>query len=187
MNSKDNIIGIINEEIDRWFDDDESSLLDKYYEKKFGIVKEPPQKEIDVNPNDISKGELIGFLDKSWETKLDNPIPVYKNPISLDSFDHSARGVLLENGDFFLGKSSEAMHLNILQLLVKLGYLGSNVPLTGYEQKKPKEYVAVGRIGRSDIFKESGVFDEFPEYYQVMFDNANKKHKYKFRNFSVKK
>ena len=178
MNYLSNIIRIIKEEIEQWYDD-EPSLLDKYYEKKFGTTREIPKQQ--YKPNDTSKGTLVGFLDKSWSEKLKNPIPVYKNPRDLSSFGVNARGVLLENGDFFLGQTQEAMHWNILQLLVKLGYLSPSISLASYGDKLPEEFITVIRVGNSNYFSQSGAYDEFPIYYDVMFDEANKKHTYKFK------
>lgn len=178
MKFASNIIKIIKEEVERWFDD-EPSLLDKYYEKKFGITK--PQQKQEYNPNDTSKGTLVGYLDKVWSEKLKNPIPVYKNPKDLSGFDVNARGVLLENGDFFLGKTQESMRWNILQLLVKLGYLSSSTSIASYGNKLPEEFITVIRLGNSNYFSQSGAYDEFPIYYEAMFDDANKKHTYKFK------
>lgn len=177
-----NIIQIIKEEVERWFDN-EPSLLDKYYEKKFGTTSPQPKQQ--YNPNDISKGTLVGYLDKTWSEKLKYPIPVYKNPKDLSGFGVNARGVLLENGDLFLGKTQEAMHWNILQLLVKLGYLSASVSTASYGDKLPEEFITVIRVGNSNYFSQSGAYDEFPIYYDIMFDEANKKHSYKFKEIKI--
>jgi hypothetical protein len=179
MSLKFNIIRIIKEELDRWFDD-EPTLLDRYYEKKFGVSK--PQ--VQPQPEQID-GELVGYLDKSWEQKLDIPIPVYKNPKTLKGFETSARGVLLANGDFFLGKTSNAMHWNILQLLVKLGYIANDVSIASYGTTEPEEFITVIRVYNSNYFSQSEAYDEFPIYYQIMFDEANKKHSYKFKHLGA--
>lgn len=181
MNFKDNIIKIIKEEIDRWFDD-EPSLLDKYHEKRFGTGRQEPQQ--DYKQNDASNGQLVGFLDKAWTQKLNNPIPVYKNPKNLNNFDINVRGVLLQNGDLFLGGTAEAMHWNILQLLLKLGYLDRNVSIVSYSTTMPEEFITVVRLGKSNNFSDGGSYNEFPIYYETMFDDANKLHSYKFKSLN---
>jgi hypothetical protein len=160
---------IIKEEIENWFDD-EPSMADKYYQKQ-GISTQKPQAE----PQQVS-GEVIGYLDKAWSQKLDKPIPVYKNPSTLAGFDNYTRAVLVQNGDVYVSLTENGLHLNLIQLLGHLGIIPQSAVVSNYGQQLPEEFITLIRTANMNQFVQSTAYDEFPIYYQVMFDEANKKH-----------
>ncbi len=166
------ILQIINEEINDfysdWRGDDEPSLVDKYYEKR-GIAT-PKQQVINAEP--------IGYVDKQWKTPI-TPIPVYKNPKNLDGFTKETRGILLNNGDFYVAQSYNALHDNLLQLLADRGV----IPLAtiyNYDKNYPEQFVAVQRTFHTNNFVQSMAYDEFPPYYEEIFEIGNQKQPYTF-------
>jgi hypothetical protein len=171
------ILQLIKEELENWFDD-EPSMADKYYEKN--VMPQPTMPKSDV-PIDA---ELVGYVDKSWTQQLKTPIPVYKNPKNLNGFGTEARGVLLNNGEFYLSISASAMHDNILDMLAEKGIL----PLGKthyYATMYPEEFVAVQRNFNTNTFSQSSAYDEFPPYYEEIFRLASQKHPYKFKAFNL--
>jgi len=169
-----NILQIIKEEVDRftsdWQMDDEPSIADKYYEKNLGIMSQKPTEQPQVD------GELIGYLDKAWSTKLPTPVPVYKNPRTLTGYANYTRGVLISNGDVFVALNDNGLHLNIIELLGQKGIIPVASIVHNYGQVLPEEYITIIRVGNTNSFAQSTAYDEFPIYYEVMFDEANKKH-----------
>lgn len=172
------IIQIIKEEISGFYNDwdmnDEPSIADRYYEKKLGITT-PPKGKVDA--------EEIGYVTTMWGKKIDSPIPVYKNPKSLDGFERYCRGILLNNGDLYLANSDKAMHDDILKMLAGIGL----IPLGktyNYSTEYPEEFVAVQK-NFDNSFTQSMAYDDFPVYYAQMFDDANRKHPYKFAKVQI--
>lgn len=169
------ILQIINEEISNWFKDDDQSTLDAYSNKFLSAAKTPaapPQVKVD--------GELIGYVDKQWKEKLPAPIPVYKNPRSLTGINVAARGVLLNNSDFYLAPLPNAMHDNILDMLSEKGIVPYG-KIYEYYNYYPDEFIAVQRVGSSKFFAQSSAYDKFPEYYEEIFRIANNKHPFQFK------
>lgn len=172
------IIQIIKEEISGFYNDwdmnDEPSIADRYYEKKLGITTLPKGK-IDA--------EKVGYVTTMWGKKIDTPIPVYKNPKSLDGFEKYCRGVLLNNGDLYLANSDKTMHDDLLKMLAEKGL----IPLGktyNYSTEYPEEFVAVEK-NFDNSFTQSTAYNDFPIYYAQMFDDANRKHPYKFAKVQV--
>lgn len=172
---KHSILQIIKEEIQKFFsewNEDEPNLADKYYKKFISTQKSTaniPKYNIDA--------ELIGYVDKRWNEPLETPIPIYKNPKNLDGFTYNARGILMNNGDLYLGQSYNALHENILKLLIKKGIVSSTEEFTF---SPSDNYIAVIRTMGTNDFSQSDDYRIFPKQFIEIFDIANKKHPYKF-------
>jgi hypothetical protein len=176
------LLQIINEELEDFYDlDAEQSMADRYFNTQVAAPKSPTSTpEVQIN------AELIGYVDRQYTQKLPAPIPVYKNPETLEGFSNGCRGVLLENGDFYCATSVSAMHDNILDLLGNKGIIPiANAHL--YWKNLPEEFVAVQRYGETDQFTQSVAYDseetglEFPEYYLEIFRIANSRQPYDFK------
>jgi len=175
------LIRIINEEIQAltefWDEDQPHSWVDKIHQDK-GMMTSPnnPQEE---QPK--LSGELIGHVTKAWTAPLKQPVAIYKNPRNLTGFPNMARGVLIENGDVFIGQTEDSLHYNILELLAKEGIIPYSSVVPNYGQTMPEEYITVIRMMGSNKFTQSpDAYEEFPEYYIQMFELANTMHPYKF-------
>jgi hypothetical protein len=166
------ILQIIKEEISNYYSDWQPSIADKYYEKQLGITTKNPQ-EVKID------AELIGYIDKQWKNPI-TPIPVYKNPKNLNGFESNTRGVILNNGDFYLAISRNAMHDNMLDLLTEKGIIPYQSKFD-YSTKYPEQFVAVQRASNTITFAQSMAYDNFPLYYEEIFDIANKKQPYHFK------
>ena len=174
MNLQNLIILEFQSFIREYFDPDEETLIDKYHATK-GIHTQPPKEEID--------GEFIGNVTYSWERKTKEPIPLYKNPRNLNGFPKETRGVILQNGDIYLAAHTDALHDNILMLLSKKGIVPTAATFNWYRDF-PEEFVAIQRMGNTNIFTSSASYADFPktpDVYIEHFDNANDKHPYKFK------
>ena len=175
------ILQIIKEEVEKFFNDTQPngqpSMADNYYDKFVGTSTQKPQ----TTSQPKISGELIGYVDKQWNTPLEIPIPVYKNPTNLMGFSNSTRGILLNNGDLYLGLTYNAFHNNILELLSKKGIIPYN-KLLNYNTILPKEFVAVTRVMHTNNFSDSSEYSgvPFPEYYTQIFNLANQKQSFKF-------
>lgn len=183
------INGIISEEIEKllkeaWYDeeqqfDDYEPRLSDRITAKLGIRDDNKNKFTgDSKPKTM--GELFGFITYRGYSKLVNPIALYKNPITLEGFGKNAKGILFENGDFYLTESSETLHYNVLQFLSEKGLVSHTVPQT-YDNEYPKEFVAVEREGSANVFGQSSAYDYIKQYYIDMFKSANLNHNYKFK------
>jgi hypothetical protein len=165
---------IIKEEIENWFDDDQPSMADKYYQQNLGIKPEVKPQAQAEQPK--VSGQLIGYLDKQWSQPLPQKVPVYKNPDTLTGFEPYVRGILTHNGDIYVALTEKGLHLNLIQLLGQLGILPQSAISNNYGQQLPEEFITLIRTANMNQFVQSTAYDEFPLYYQVMFDEANKKH-----------
>ena len=114
------LLQIIKEEIENWFNGDDQSALNAYSDK-FLSTNAPPAAVAPAQQTQQPKldGELVGYVTKEWTRQLQVPIPIFKNPKSLTGAEAGARGVLLNNGDFYLTPKANAMHDNILATLGK--------------------------------------------------------------------
>ncbi|MCK9416727.1 hypothetical protein M0Q97_08740 [Candidatus Dojkabacteria bacterium] len=175
----DSIIQIINEVVQKFineFSDDwenEPSIADKIYAKR-GITTQQSQDRINA--------ELIGYVDKQWNKPI-NPIPVYKNPKNLIGFLPNTRAVLLNNGDLYVAQSYNALHDNILDLLANKNI----IPIASkfnYDKNYPENFIAVVRASDTTTFGESSAYDYFPEHYIEIFDAANQKQPYIFKQIN---
>ena len=174
-----NLLQIIKEEIENFYSDwrgnDEPSIVDKYYEKKIGTQPNP-------QPTNKINAELVGYVDKQMTSPLNPPVPIYKNPKSLEDFSKDTRGILLSNGDLYLATTFNAFHDNTLELLSEKGII-SYASKYDYGRKYPDEFIAVVREGNSKTFTQSTAYDEFPNHYHEIFDVANKIQPYHFKEF----
>jgi len=181
---KKSILKIIREVVEQFYNDwstgDEPSLADKYYEKQ-GISGQPSQQQ-PQQQNPIN-AELVGYVDKQWQNTI-APIPVYKNPKTLDGFTKETRGILLNSGDLYLAQSYNALHDNLLKLLADKGIVKLAATYS-YEQNYPIDFVAVQRAFTTTTFAQSMAYDEFPPYYQEIFDIANQKQPFKFKEIPL--
>jgi hypothetical protein len=182
MNNR--LIQIIREEIGRYggytpdWQTDEPSMADKYYEKMLATQSAAPKTpETEVN------AEKIGYVTKMWTKQLEVPIPIYKNPKNLQGFAPFARGVLLNNGDFYLATTDNAMHENMLEMLGQKGIIPSE-KIYHYYSEFPEEFIAVQRASVANKFVPSTAYQYFPDVYEEIFYNANKKYPYKFMSFN---
>ena len=179
------LLQIIKEEVENWFNGDDQSNLNAYSDK-FMSTNAPPAAVAPAQQAQQPKldGELVGYVTKEWSRQLQIPIPIFKNPRSLTGAEAGARGVLMANGDFYLTAKANAMHDNILAALGEKGI----IPIAkAYEYYKnlPEEFVAVLRIGNMNVFGQSSAYDQFPEYYQEIFNVGEQKQPYKFRAIPI--
>jgi len=169
---KKSLLQIIREEIQGFYSDwemnDEPSIADKYYQNRG--IETNRQSPVEVS------GELIGYIDKAWSTSLKEPVAVYKNPKNLNGYENYTKAILVQNGDIYVGQNGNALHLNILWLLGSEGIIPQSAISNNYGQRLPEEFITVVRTGGENQFVQSTAYDEFPIYYEVMFDEANKKH-----------
>jgi hypothetical protein len=176
------LLQIIKEEIENWFSDDDQSTLDAY-NNKFMSTKAPPA-PAQTAPQEKMDGELIGYVTKEWSKTLPVPIPIYKNPRTLQGVGVEARGVLIANGDFYLTPTANAMHDNILAVLGEKGII-PYAKVYHYYDGLPEEFVAVQRVAKTNTFAQSAAYDEFPEYYQEIFKIGEQKQPFQFRAFNL--
>jgi len=178
------LLQIIKEEVENWFDDDDQSMLNAYNDK-FMSTQAPPQPTAPTQAPQVQMdGELIGYVTKEWSKTLPVPIPIYKNPKSLNGVGVEARGALLSNGDFYLTPSANAMHDNILTVLGEKGII-PYARVYHYYEGYPEEFVAVLRVAKTNTFAQSAAYDEFPEHYQEIFKIGEQKHPFQFRAFNL--
>lgn len=163
----------INSFINEFYGDDEPSIADDWYSKKLGINTKKDEK---------FDGEFVGLIGKNfYGERLKTPTKVFRNPKTLRGFERDCRGILLQNGDFYL-MSGENMILHdvLLNFLINKKILPSNISIN-YPKDYPNEYISVEREGKSNIFLPTYLYDSFPSYYQKIFEIANSKNKnYKF-------
>ena len=173
------LLQIIKEEIQdflsNWQDSDEPSIADRIYAKNQGIET---QKKTVIN------AELIGYVDKQFNRPIYPVVPVYKNPGNLGGFYHDTRGILLSNGDLYLAQNYNAVHDNILDLLAEHGIV-SYAAKFGYSKNYPDDFVAVVRAGNSNTFGQSSAYDDFPDYYEEIFNTGNRKQPVNFKSFNL--
>lgn len=153
--------------------DDDVSILDKYFEKNVSGYKQPTQTPSSSEIN----AELIGFITKHITVPLKNPVGLYKNPRNLNGFSDDCRGVLLANGEFYVAQNLNALHYNIIEILIEKGILPPGS--IQYEDKPPTNFVAVQRFDNSRTFTQSSAYEfDSPEYYKNLFDIGNQKQSY---------
>lgn len=169
------IIRIIKEEIENWFDD-KPSIADKYYQKNIGIDTKPESQEKKID------AELVGYVTKQARRDLVTPVPVYKNPKTLDGFSDDTRAILMSNGDFYVARDYQALHDNILDLLAEKGIV-SYADKFGYFDNYPRGFVAVVREGNSRTFGQSSAYDDFPQYYAQIFEIGEERQPFGFSQY----
>jgi hypothetical protein len=167
------VLQIIKEELEDFYDyDKEQSMADKYLEKNTTVSTMSPNIKIDA--------EIIGYVDRGMSGKLKEPIPIYKNPKNLNGFSSNSRGVLLNNGDFYLAPTP-ILHDFILEMLGQKGIIPYG-KVYDYNLEYPEEFIAVIRIGNTNKFGQSTAYFKFPEHYQEIFNIANQKKPFQFVN-----
>jgi hypothetical protein len=163
---------IITEELEDFYDyGSEQSMADKYFERQVALAKAEPQVKVNA--------ELIGYISNQFGRQLPQPIPVYKNPKTLEGFKSECRGVLLANGEFYCSTSSQTVHDYILQLLSEKGIV-PYAKIYDYRLNYPEEFVCVQRVALTERFAQSTAYDDVPEYYNQIFDIANKTQPFTF-------
>jgi hypothetical protein len=186
---KKNLLQIIKEEVQNWFKDYDQSSLDAYSDKYLSTNAPPPaatpaQPQQPAQPQ--ANGQLIGYVTKEWSRTIPTPIPIYKNPQSLQGIGNGARGVLMANGDFYLTPSAKAFHDNILDVLGEKGIIPVATAYHYYDNL-PEEFVAVQRVFNTNTFSQSAAYDEFPEYYNQIFAVGDQKQPFSFKPVPVSK
>lgn len=181
MEINDIIIAETKKFIKEYFDDEES-LLDKIFNKRFNKAPETTKPKTDP-----SMGELIGYIYKNKYTQLKQPIGVYKNPKSLNYFGNDTRAILTNKMDLYVATSYEALHSLILELLVEKNILSYGSTLN-YMEELPEEFMAIRRAGGTNTFGQGRYVSDmeeynvkFPRYYFMMFEQANNKFPYNFK------
>jgi hypothetical protein len=180
------LLQIIKEELNGFYNDwsmnDEPSLADKYYEKQ-GIDTQTTtqQQQQQATPIDA---ELVGYVDKQMQSPI-TPVPVYKNPKTLNGFTKECRGILLSNGDLYVAQSYNAFHDNILPMLAAKGVIPYKAT-HNYDRDFPEEFVAVQRTFNTNNFAQSTAYDEFPPHYEEIFAIGQQKQPYTFKAFPLK-
>lgn len=170
---KEELINFIKENWDDW--ENEPSIADKIYAKK-GIIN-----TTNSNARTEINAELVGYVDKQWNKPI-NPIPVYKNPKNLIGFLPNTRAILLNTGDLYVAQSYNALHDNMLDLLADKKI----IPLASkyyYDSNYPEEFIAVVRASDTTTFGESSAYDYFPPHYEEIFNIANEKQPYIFKQY----
>lgn len=173
---------ILKEEIQKFlkeldFMDDEPSIADKYYEKNIGVTDKPqPQAQ---EPQVRLSGEVIGYVYEQFGRKYEQPIPIVKNPKNLDGFFANTRGILFDNGDFYVSQSGRVAHTTILGFLAEHG-LVSYAAQHNYSEAYPENFVAVERNADTNNFQQSSAYEVFPIYYQAIFQKGDEVQPYSF-------
>lgn len=164
-------------------DEREESLADKLFNRRYNQLP-----TIKPSPSDSSMGELIGYVYKDNYKILKEPIGIYKNPKSLTNFGNDTRAVLTNKNDLYVGRSYDALHTFILELLVTKGIL-SNDSIVNYMQELPEEFITLRRAGNTNTFElaryrtNSEEYNiKLPRYYLMMLDQANSKFPFKFND-----
>lgn len=177
------LLQIIKEEVQNWFDDEDQSTLDTFSDKY--LTTHAPATAPSTAPSQPkTDGELIGYVTREWSRQLPVPIPIYKNPENLIGIGINARGVLLNNGDFYLTPSASAMHINIISVLGEKGII-SSAKADHYNKNFPKEFITVQRVAKTDTFSQSASYDKFPENYQEIFKIGTQKQPFRFIAFNM--
>jgi len=168
--------------IKEYFDDDEESLADKMFNKKYNQVPKTTKAN-----SDPSMGELVGYIYKDNFKILKEPIAIYKNPKSLKNFGNDTRAILTDKIDLYVATSYEALHIFILGLLVDKNILSYGSTLN-YMEEMPEEFIALRRAGNTNTFGQGryisnleGYTVRFPKYYYMMFEHANNKFPFEFK------
>ena len=150
-----------------------TGIADKYYAKNIGVMTKEPEVKIDA--------ELIGYVVKQLKYSKES-IPVYKNPKSLNGFSPDTRAVLLSDGNLYVAKTYAAMHENILKLLAEKNIIPES-SIYGYGENYPRYFIAVDRISNTNSFGQSNAYEDFPNYYMKIFETAEAKQPFGFKNY----
>jgi len=160
---------------------------DKYAERRFGIPNEEDEHEMKYqqsrNQDPIASGSVRG-----------KTINIYKNPINLNGFVNGCRGVISKDGDLFIAdKFDGVIHMDILGILKKKGYIKSNITKWEDIENTPNiDFVGVQRVWNLKAFAigESYVIptrkyiekrEKVMSFIKPFFDAAKKKNpKYDF-------
>jgi len=168
--------------INEYFDDEEESLADKIFNKRFNQLP-----NTNKATNDPSMGELIGYIYSGKIRKFAEPVAVYKNPKSLKNFGSDTRGILTNKIDLYVGTSYEALHGNILDLLIDKNIVSYGSTMN-YMEEMPEEFITLRRAGNTNSFGQGRYISDldeyinkFPKYYLMMFEQANKKFPFEFK------
>jgi hypothetical protein len=171
-------IKIIKEVIKEFFSDDDDSprLSDKRYQR-LGIQNSQTNVQTAIKDD----AELFGFVGTDIKGRMINkdPVAVYKNPKTLRGIEYGARGVLMSDGTFYIGKKSSVLHDEILDLLVEKRVITADKTIR-YGQNKPEEYIAMERKEMTNSFSPSSVYSELPIYYYDIIELGNKAHSFTF-------
>lgn len=110
------VLDIISEEVQNF----KEGVGDEYLANKYGIPNEFSDFETKFKSKE-SEDEIV-YREGDWI--------LYKNPKTLKNISESARGVVDNEGNLFIENFSQAIHHDIIKILLSKGYL------RGYEFKK---------------------------------------------------
>jgi hypothetical protein len=125
-------------------------------------------------------GTLIGYIDTQYGVKLKTPTPVYKNPYDLYGFDSETRGVLTKNLDLYLSRDMGVLHETIINFLASKGIVRSGLEKT-YRYKYPDDFMAIQRVSGYDMFTNASSYDNIPDNYKTLLNNASRKFPFEFK------
>lgn len=145
---------------------------DKYLSNKHSVA--PEFQDFDKKFKAKQSDDNIIYRDGDWV--------IYKNPKNLENIGESARGVIDKDGNLFIENFSQAIHHDIIKILIARGYL------KGYEFKKnwnsflPSEigFLTVQRYGNTNNIaighSNKLIYDDygFKQHYQDFNDFINK-------------
>ena len=164
-------------------------VADKYAEREFNIL----DKTYNINLNTSSKGIYVGkIFDYS-----NNYTRIYKNPISLENYDHDVRAILLKNGDMYIqDKMLDVKHEDILAFLQMKNILNvvegdnleeilKNIMQSKWIKNSFQNFVSIERLNRTNIFETTW---RCSDNYQQIYSEARRKfHNFKFALFNEMK
>lgn len=169
------IINFVKEDDEYYDNGNQGGTLDRYFQNKY---PQGSSSSRGIEPNIM--GELIGY----YGTEK-NKVNVYLNPYKFDGFDPNCRGILMENGDFYVVDNAGTWHDNIILFLEMKGMLvkGANINTNiNYQYNKPKEFICVHRQNDTNIFMMSTAYSEreIPDYYKETLIRGCKRKNVKF-------
>lgn len=171
MKSVKNIVKeTIQKFLSEYYGDAEFSMADKAFMRRVG-------RRPDVERRDAPESErVIGKITQDMTRKtLEKPVPIHKNPKNLKGFESNVRGVLVNNGDFYLAESSEVVHDQMLEIMAREGIIPFQSRFY-YGERYPEEFIAVERVDNSNTFVPSVVYETIPNYYHEIIDVGNNAH-----------
>jgi len=172
---KSNLLKIINEEIIE-------GVGDTYLKNKYNIPNEFSgfDKQYDINQiknRESMQNDVIVYTEGNWN--------LIKNPSTLNNFGSSVRGVILNNGDFYLESFTEKIHFDILNILYKLKII-NDLPKRNWSNRLPQEVgvltvqryknspnISIGESNRL-IYNQTD-YDKYIRYYDEFLNKARLK------------
>ena len=71
-----------------------------------------------------NEDNLLGVMKKRWDdTYFKDPVYIYKNPNTTKNFIPTVRGVILNNGDLYLGNAYYFLHQDLIPYMSSKGLI----------------------------------------------------------------